>query len=226
MTLDKTEGIILRSIPFKDYDQIITVYTPDCGLLSAIVKAARSRRLALSSAISPLNRVDLVLKSGRQDLHTCREIAVLDHHLSLRENSERLRGACDLAQAIRTSQLPEKPSPELYHLLQKMIARISESPSISSLVASFRLKIARHDGLLHLSPRCSTCQAELEDPHFFKGEPFCRAHCPTGGMRFAKEGFESLKRLAEPRRFQEIESVPVPQELAINVKSLFEIIYL
>lgn len=226
MTYAKTEGLILRSIPFKDYDQILTLYTSDYGLLSAIVKAARSQRRNLSSAISPLNRVEIVFRPGKQELHSCKEISVLNHHLFLRENSQHLRAACELAQAIRTSQVPEKPSSDLYLLMQKIIERIPHSSSVSTLVTAFRLKIIHHDGLLHWNSSCSSCSAELENHYFFKGEPFCAKHCPTGGMRFAKEEFELLENLIESRQFQSIEGVPVSEELSFNVKSLFEIIYL
>jgi len=226
MNLLKTEGLILRSIPFKDYDQIMTLYTPDYGLISVVVKAARSQKRGLSSAISPLNRVDLVFKRGKQELHSCRELSALNHHLFLREKSDALRAACEFAQAIRTSQLPEKPSPELYTLLIKMIERIADSPSLSSLLAAFRLKIVRHDGLLRWNSICSGCQKNLETPHFYKGEPFCAEHCPSGGMRFAREEFELLEKLMGSRSFPEIETIPVSETLSFNVKSLFEIIYL
>jgi len=226
MTLLKTEGLILRSIPFKDYDQILTLYTPGHGLISAIVKAARSQKRGLSSAISPLNRVDLVFKKGKQELHSCRELSVLNHHLFLREKSDSIRVACEFAQAIRTSQLPEKPSPELYTLLIKMIERIPDSKSLSSLLTAFRLKVVRHDGLLHWNPACSSCQKPLEHPYFYKGEPFCSEHCPNGGMRFAHQEFSLLGKLISSRSFQEIETIPIGETLSFNVKSLFEIIYL
>jgi len=226
MNLLKTEGIILRSIPFQDYDQILMLYTPDHGLISAVVKAARSQRRQLSSAISPLNRVELVFKRGKQDLHACRELSVLNHHLFLRENNELLKTACEFAQAIRTSQLPEKPSPELYTLLIKMIERIPETSALSSLLTAFRLKIIHHDGLLRWSSACSNCHKTLEDPHFYKGEPFCSEHCPSGGMRFSHREFQQLEALINSRSFHRIEAIPVTETLSFNIKSLFEIIYL
>lgn len=226
MTTTTTEGLILRSIPFKDYDQILTLYTPDHGLLSMIVKAARSQRRGLSSAVSPLNKIECVWKKGRGELHACRELTVLNHHLFLRESSDALRTACEMAHAIRTSQPPEKGASELYQLLIKVIERIEGSKSPLSLLTTFRLKILQHDGLLHWNSTCSGCRKSLEAPCFYKGEPFCSEHCPSGGMRFDRNEFDRLGQLIHSRSFQEIEAIPVSETLSNNVKSLFEIIYL
>jgi len=226
MTTITTEGLILRSIPFQDYDQILTLYTPEHGLLSVIVKAARSQRRGLGSAISPLSKVECVFKRGKGELCTCRELSTLNHHLFLRESGDTLRIACDMVHAIRTSQPPEKASPELYQLLIKMIERLEISTSFSTLLAAFRLKVIQHDGLLHWKSTCSHCQKSLETPYFYKGEPFCSMHAPSGGMRIDVHEFHHLGQLIHSRSFQEIENIPISEGLSYNVKSLFEIIYL
>jgi len=226
MTTLITEGLILRSIPYKDYDQILTLYTPDCGVLSVIVKAARSQRRGLSSAVSPLSRVECVLRKGKGELLQCREISVLNHNLFLRECVNALRTACDMVQAIRASQPPEKAAPELYKLLIKMIERLEFSPSFPSLLAAFRLKVMQHDGLLDWKSSCSHCDTPLKTPYFYKGEPFCSVHAPSGGMRFDSGEFDHLGRLIHSRSFHDIETIPISEPLSFNVKSLFEIIYL
>ena len=226
MPLEKTEGIILHSFPIRDYDQVLALYTRDRGLLKVVVKAARSKRRGLSSAIAPITKVEIVYKPGREDLHSCREISPLNYHLFLRDDINKLSAACELVKAVRTSQTAENPSPPLYSLLGTFIKRVENTRSLDALSTAFRLKILKHDGLLHFNSACSTCQLALDDHFFFKGEPFCPIHCPSGGVRFAKGEFDTLSHLLSARQFETIESLPLTDGLASDVKRLFEYIYL
>jgi DNA repair protein RecO (recombination protein O) len=226
MPLEKTEGIILHSFPIRDYDQILVLYTRDRGLLSVVVKAARSKKRGLSSTVAPITRVEIVYKPGREDLHSCREISPLNYHLFLRDDINKLSAACELVKAVRTSQGVEKPSPPLYSLLRAFIERVEISSSLGALSTAFRLKILKHDGLLHFDSACSACQSALDEHYFFKGEPFCSIHCPPGGVRFQKGQFNTLSNLLDARQFASIESLQLPDDLVSDVKSLFEYIYL
>ncbi len=226
MTVEKTEGIILHSLPFRDYDQLIKLYTKDRGLLSVVVKAARSKRKALASAVAPITRVEVVYKRGREDLHSCREISPLGYYLFLREDMKKLSTACEFAQAVKISQIAEKPSPGLYLLLKAFIERLETTRHPEALATALRLKILKHDGLLHFSSSCSACQAPLGDHYFYKGEPFCSLHCLPGGVRFTKEQFDILEPMIRSKRFEQLEACAPPDGLALSVKGLFEFIYL
>ena len=85
----RTEGVILHaSLNFRDYDQILTVFTPDEGIVKFIVK----RSLTANGSInSPLTRVEFVYSKGKSDLLLCREISLLKMHLELRKKIEWLR---------------------------------------------------------------------------------------------------------------------------------------
>ncbi len=44
MPLQKTDGLILRSIPLGETSKILTIYSKDFGKVSIIAKGARSAR--------------------------------------------------------------------------------------------------------------------------------------------------------------------------------------
>ncbi len=139
---------------------------------------------------------------------------------------KKLSAACEFARAVKISQIAEKPSPELYLLLKAFIERLETTRHSDSLTTAFRLKILKHDGLLRFSSSCSACQSPLDEHYFFKGEPFCSLHCPPGGVRFTKEQFDILRPMIRSKRFEQLEACALPDALALNVKNLFEFIYL
>ncbi len=226
MNLLRTEGLILRSIPYQDYDQILTLYTETYGLVSGLVKAARSKRKGQSAQISPLTKLDLILKPGRQELYSIRELSTLHHHLFLRKRKDDLNAACTLAQILLMSQPLEKPSPPLYRMLIKTIERIPDCGSLAALIAAFRLKVLRHDGLLDLSDRCGTCDALLSEPRLSGGELFCPLHAPHQSLPISCRELEQMKTLTASKRFQDIESIPISAGFSETVKKTFEINYL
>ena len=136
----RTEGIILQATKFQDFDQIITVFTPGDGILKFMVKGALNPKQGKAALTTPLSRVELIYLQGKSELYSCREISMLNNHLSLRENVVLMEAAFDLLQAIRSTQLPHKPAPELYKLLLIYLEKLPLIPDPKILSTSFRLK--------------------------------------------------------------------------------------
>jgi DNA repair protein RecO (recombination protein O) len=150
MQTHRTEGIILQATRFQDFDQIVTLFTPGEGLVKFMVKGALNPKLGKAALTAPFSRVECVYTKGKSELYSCREISMLNAHLSLRENVLVMEASFDLLQAIYATQLPCKPAPELYKLLLIYLEKLPLIPDPKVLAASFRLKTLRHEGLLTL----------------------------------------------------------------------------
>lgn len=55
--LVKTDGIILRQIPFSDTSIIVKVFTRDFGLISFLVKGAKSKKNPKANILKPINQI-------------------------------------------------------------------------------------------------------------------------------------------------------------------------
>ena len=84
---------------------------------------------------------------------------MIDEHLILRNKLSSLQAAGQLAQAILHSQLPGKPTPQLYLLFRAYFKQIHAFEDPANLIVSFKLKLLKHEGLMALSPTCSLCDA-------------------------------------------------------------------
>ena len=181
MTIFRVEGIVLHSFPFQDYDQIFTLLSPERGVIKCLLKGARSSKRQYGSATAPLTQAECVLKEGKGELFSCREIAILHSPLRLRDNLEKLECACILLNLIQQSQWPGKESLETYQLLKSYLKYLPDAQWPLSLVASFRLKLLKQEGLLSLGVPCSEFPSIW---HFLQGETYCSTHAPSGSLGF------------------------------------------
>ena len=100
-----TEGVILRVIPFRDYDQILSLFTSDAGLIKVIYKGSRSKRRRGQGLYMPLTQVEVIYCEKQGEIFSCHEMVCIESFTFLRKELVFLEVACDLLQVILTSQL-------------------------------------------------------------------------------------------------------------------------
>lgn len=215
----RIEGVVLHTINFRDYDQILSVFSPELGIEKFFVKGSfRSSRRG--STPSLLTQCEFVYRQGRGSLLICDEISVLNHYLELRKDFATLQGACNLIRLIQDSQLPGKPAPNLYKLLLKYLEGLRSLLNPKLLLTSFHLKLMRHEGILHLSSFCQTCQQPLSSLYFSEGECFCATHSPKDALHFSTEETGVLYNLTYCRSLKELASLSFPSDLEKKIRLL------
>jgi DNA repair protein RecO (recombination protein O) len=170
-----TEGMILRAASFRDYDQILTLFTPDRGILKLFCKGNKKKR-RLQGAYMPLTRVEVVYKEKNSDLFACEDVALLQSYHSLRENLPALQAACDFLQALYQSQVVGKEAPQLYNLLTFYLDKLNQIPDPWILALSFRLKILKHEGLLSFTPLMETMPFDDEELQLLQLLTLCKSY--------------------------------------------------
>ncbi len=218
----KTDGIILNAINFRDYDQILTVFTGDQGLLKFIVKRAHSKKSGKGALTAPLTRAEFVYFKGRGEIYNCQELSSINQHLELRTKWDDLAAAGDMAKALLESQMPHKPAAILYELLHCYLSKIPSCTNPKALAASFRLKILRHDGLLHLTPTCSSCGATLTEQHIAEGQSYCHQHALQNAVHFTADEMETVLLLTFSRSLAILAITPLTDDLQAKILQLFK----
>jgi DNA repair protein RecO (recombination protein O) len=216
MELKKSEGVILHIIKYGEHDQILTVFTREEGLIKLILKGNRKNRKA-----DLLMRAEFIYLHRQNSLMTCREWALLTPYLQLRKSFACLEGACAIAKAVLKSQCEQKASPQLYELLIYYLEKLPAVKQPEAFVASFLLKILRHEGLLGLTPHCSVCRQNLTDHYIFNGESYCERDRPPQSIALSPFDAEKIFILAFSRSFVLIESQHLKSELQTHIHDIF-----
>lgn len=147
MEYTTTSAIILRAIPFKDHQKILTAFSKELGIISIIIKGLSSKKNSKLHLCAPFCEVELVLSKNKGDIFTFHEGSVINLHLPLRDQLSCLHTASSMVNAILESQMPEKPAPLLYSLLSLSLEQIPKFLCQNTLLACFYLKVLKHEGL-------------------------------------------------------------------------------
>lgn len=191
----KTEGIVLHTLPFREYDQILTVFTEQEGTIKFIVKGAYRSQLGKGNSTAPLTQAEFVYSKGKSELYKCVDTSVICQHLHLRENLHLLQSACDMLQAVTESQLLHQPAPLLYRLLLIYLIKLPQVQDPFAVSSSFRLKILRLEGVFNENDKFSELS---EEENLF------------------------LILLAFCQNFQDLIPLILPPALPVKIKNLFK----
>ncbi len=129
MSIEQTEGIVLRGVDFSESSRIVTFVTPVHGRIACMVKGARRPKSAQGPVLDTMNRVDLTYywRESRQ-VQLLKETSLLDGYGAIKSNLERaLNAALPMEVAGHVAQENE-PSEELYATLRCGLDSLSVWP--------------------------------------------------------------------------------------------------
>lgn len=219
MTKHCTEGIILQSLNFQDFDQILTVFTPSEGLIKLIVKGANKK----FTPSTPLTFSEFIYTKGKSDIYKCYEMNPIHLNLQLRTSFASLEAVYAMLKALLQTLPLLHPVPHLFSLFIWTLAKMPLVKDPHTLSLSFLMKLLRHEGLFPISTACQECNVEGKTVLFAgKGGVFCPQHTPYGGVVFHEEELESIKQLAFLSNFQNIKEWIIEDPLRKKIHLLCE----
>jgi DNA repair protein RecO (recombination protein O) len=218
--MEKTEGVTLKAVPYKDGEKILSVFSKENGLATFIIKKLSLKKPELLNGANLFCLSEFVYLKGQREIYFLKDLTLLNSHLFLREDLSYIEQAALMARALCDSQLPNKKAPELYELFKKYLLKIPEFKNELTLAYSFILKLLLHEGLLHLTGSCSRCPKQTAS--LFQGEPLCQDHAPAYALNFIPEEIELLKILAYSRSFSELKNLTFPVFFKEKIWRIFQ----
>lgn len=218
-----TEGIVLRATPYRDYDQIVTLFTATAGLLKIICYGSRSQKSKWRSLCQPLTHVELLYREKRGEIFECRDLSLIDSQDALKQEFQYIEAACDLLQALYSTQMLGKEAPQLYALLIFYLKKIPliEDPWILAL--SFRLKLLKYEGLLNCPFICQHCQLSLfRAGYFSESDWYCVEDKRGDALFFSEEELELIYLLALCQKYADLTLIVLPKELKAKILRFFQ----
>jgi DNA repair protein RecO len=185
----KTEGLLLQAIPYLGNQKILKVLTAEDGIVSLMAKTK-----SLLPFTNPFLIAEWVYKKGNREIHSLVDATLCNNLSNLRTNFETLSSAGQIAQDLLRSQYPEKIGRGPYALSVAFLQKLPQFAFPEVLVASFRLKLLMHDGLLS-----------------FEGE-LCGFSCTE---------WELLQQLTFVRQFHVLQSLAIEPATQEKIKNFF-----
>src|SRR4051812_40652639 len=138
---ESTQGIVLRTYPLTETSLIVHWLTRDLGRIATVAKGARRPKSSFSGKLDLFHLCDLALtRSRRSELHTLKEVTLIDANTALRFDFDRLHKAVYAAALVEQATETDSPVPELFALLISFIQALAQNAS-SAIVFGFELKL-------------------------------------------------------------------------------------
>jgi len=142
MNVERTTGVVLRVRPLTETSLIVHWLTRDFGRLAAVAKGARRPKSPFRGQIDLFYLADLAFsRSRRSDLHTLREVRLIESHRALRRDMVCLRQASYCAALIEQTTEWDTPLPALFTQFTGFLAQLPKQPTQPQAIFAFEIKL-------------------------------------------------------------------------------------
>lgn len=154
MKLIKVKGIVIREIPYKENDKIITILTDELGKISCLAKGAKKTNSPLLASSQYLVYSEFILYKGTKFYHV-NSTSMIQMFYDLRIDFDKLEVIFTLTKLINYLTDEYQDTSKILVLFLNTIYLLQEGKKDKKLVLSvFKIKLFC---LLGFSPRIETC---------------------------------------------------------------------
>lgn len=210
----QTEAILLAARDWSAADRVVTLFSRDYGIVTAMVYGARKPKSKLGGALQPLSHLSLAMAAGR-GMDSVKQCEVRTSFRSIREDLTRLAYANFVAE-LTTELWPERQSePEVFDILLEIFNLLSARNSrIAALAGAWHLLVLA--GFQPEYRQCLRCGRKLSFPAYFSfadGGGVCSSCRPPGALDFEQADRNFLEKVLALDLKQ-------PGQFAVNAKTL------
>jgi len=146
--IEMASGLVLRTRPLTETSLIVHWLTPNFGRVATVAKGARRSKSPFRGKLDLFYLADFTLsRSRRSELHTLREVSLLETHSFLRRGLEALQQASYCAALLEQTTETETPLPAVYKLMTELLQTLPQHPVQPQTVLAFELKLLSELGL-------------------------------------------------------------------------------
>ncbi len=152
---ERATGLLLRTYPLTESSLIVHWLTREQGRIATVAKGALRPKSSFRGKLDLFFLCELsFLRSRRSELHTLKEVTLIDSEPALRHDLSLLRRAAYASSLIQQTTESDSPVPEIYELLFGFVRALPRSGSALPVLA-FEIKLLR---LLGLAPDAAAAE--------------------------------------------------------------------
>jgi len=149
MNCERATGVVLRTRPLTDTSLIVQWLTDAKGRLATVAKGARRHKSPFRGQLDLFYLAEFSFaRSARSELHTLREVKVLQTHPTLRQHLPRLRQVCYCAALLEQTTETEAPLRSLFHQFTALLSQSHQEPARPQTIFAFEMKLLHDLGLM------------------------------------------------------------------------------
>ena len=179
----KTKAIVVRAVPYKESDMLVTLVGVDMGKLTATARGCLKRGAKLRYAAEPFNFGDYVL-SGRNGRYVITECSQIESFHAITDDLDSYYAGCMVLDAL--GKLSDEPQPQLMlSALRTLGALESGQEDADRIVTKFLLELLSLNGNQLDFAHCNVCKCNIDGDAFFRdADGIVCEHCK--GLNFIR----------------------------------------
>lgn len=167
MSIQKTEGIILRRQEIRETSLMLTVCTRQLGKVQGLVKGVRGARAAVPWYLEPMTLQSMVLYERRRSAWTLiSSCDLVDAFDPIRRDFSRTAYAAYALDLVDAFTGVNDPHPEIFHLLRRMLTGLGRTADPPVLLRYLEIHLLKMSGLL---PESGRIPLSVEGREAFQG---------------------------------------------------------
>lgn len=219
MKIERTEAIVLHTVPVRERDKMVVFLTPDHGKRKGWAYGARSIKSRFGAALEPLAKVRIGYSEREaEEVVRIESVDLVRSLFPAQQNLVRSVAATYLAELVDTFAPADDPAELIYRLLDRTTEALLEGAAPLEVVTYAEIWILRLSGIFPSLRDCMECGEGLERPLRFdeKLEGFvCAACAGRGAYVLPNEVANTLDALRLPVR-----DFHAPTGLLLEIRSL------
>ena len=171
--MEKSSGIIIRQTKLTETSLIVHWCTQEHGLIKTVAKGARSPKSSFSGKLDLFFEAEINwVRSRKGELHTLRELSVLDYRENLRKRYADTVVASYFGELLNFVVEGDHPVPELFDLLRRGLGYLEKSGADRKALLHYENELAKLLGVAH-----QRANGALAIEHAFGSLPRAREAC-------------------------------------------------
>jgi DNA repair protein RecO (recombination protein O) len=182
MRLQKTEAIVLHTVPARERDKLVVFLTPDHGKVKGFAYGARGIRSRFGASLEPLAKVRIgYAEREAEEAVRIESIELLRSLFPAQQELLRSVAATYIAEMVDTFAPSGDPAELIYRLLDRASEALLAGLPVLHIVAYVEVWMLRLAGIFPSTRTCPECGGEIRRPLRFdnKLEGFVCDSCAT-----------------------------------------------
>ncbi|MEM7008036.1 MAG: DNA repair protein RecO [Thermodesulfobacteriota bacterium] len=165
--MDSSEALLLRKIPYRDSDYILSLFTKDLGKISGIARGAKNSMKRFGARLEPFVHFNLTFKDTGKDFKIIQDTETIEVFSRFIEDIELFSFGNLILETTDALTPRELSNPEMFELLIEALSRMNSKENPLIVVVHFQLQALSISGYEPNLNSCAKCEKVIDGDSYF-----------------------------------------------------------
>ncbi|PKR79021.1 DNA repair protein RecO [Halalkalibacillus sediminis] len=225
--MEKVHGIVIRTRDYGESNKIVTLFTKEYGLISAVAKGAKKAKSRMAAVSQPFIYGLFLVYLGK-GLGTIQQGEVLESMRGVREDIIQTAYASFMCELVTKIMEEKEPNLALFNELYLSLERMVGGESPSAIAMMFELKMYHVGGFAPITSKCVNGHEDIPIVAFSvsEGGVICEQckHRALDSTNLTPQQY-NLLRLMNETSIKRVRNISINQENLVFLRQILDDYY-